>query len=266
MFFLWGHGRNGKGVLLRLMMRILGEGVFAVSLRPSEMTANTREDSDSAKRTFAKFEGMRLATVQETVGNRLNLPVLKILSGGDTLSGAKMRQDDVQFAPTHKLLLPTNDKPDLPADPAFRGRVHFIPFLADNSDVRKQDKRLEDDLKTEAAGVLHKLITVCPDVILNGLKAPRSVRDATDELFEDLDVTEQFMEERIREAPESLVSRADMEEAIRKWMGFMVGDSDRRAREILDGLKALCKYERRRAESGERPWCFIGVELTTQKP
>jgi hypothetical protein len=117
LFFLWGRGRNGKGVLLRLMMRILGEGVFAVSLRPSEVTANTREDSDSAKRTFAKFEGMRLATVQETVGSRLNLPVLKILSGGDTLSGAKMRQDDVQFAPTHKLLLPTNDKPGRPGIP-----------------------------------------------------------------------------------------------------------------------------------------------------
>ena len=70
-------------------MRILGEGVFAVTLRPSEIIANTREDSDSAKRTFAKFEGMRLATVQETVGSRLNLPMLKILSGGDTLSGAK---------------------------------------------------------------------------------------------------------------------------------------------------------------------------------
>jgi phage/plasmid-associated DNA primase len=109
------------------MSRILGEGVFAVGLRPSEITSNTREDSDSAKRTFAKFEGMRLATVQETVGSRLNLPVLKILSGGDTLSGAKMRQDDVQFAPTHKLLLPTNDKPDVPADPAFRGRVSLHP-------------------------------------------------------------------------------------------------------------------------------------------
>ncbi len=264
LFFLWGRGRNGKGVLLRVMMRILGEGVFAVSLRPSEVTANTREDSDSAKRTFAKFERMRLATVQETVGSRLNLPMLKILSGGDTLSGAKMRQDDVQFAPTHKLLLPTNDKPELPADPAFRGRVHFIPFLADYSDVSKQDKRLESDLKGEAAGVLHKLIAVCPDVIQSGLRAPRIVRDATDELFEDLDVTKQFLEEHVHEAPGSFVSRSDMEAAIRQWVGFVVGDGDRRVSQIFDGLKAQCKYDRRRVEGGERPWCFIGVELTAK--
>lgn len=264
LFFLWGRGRNGKGVLLRLMMHILGSGVFAVALRPSEVTANTREDSDSAKRTFAKFEGMRLATVQETVGSRLNLPMLKILSGGDTLSGAKMRQDDVQFAPTHKLLLPTNDKPDLPADPAFRGRVHFIPFLANYSDVTKQDPRLESDLRVEAAGVLHKLITVCPDVIHNGLRAPRSVRDATHELFEDLDITKQFMDERTREAPASSVNRTEMETAIRQWVGLVVGDGDRRVTQILDGLKAQFKYERRRAENGERPWCFVGVELVAK--
>ena len=180
------------------------------------------------------------------------------------MSGAKMRQDDVQFAPTHKLLLPTNDKPDLPADPAFRGRVHFIAFLADYSDVSNQDKRLESDLQVEAAGVLHKLITVCPDVIQNGLRAPRSVRDATDELFDELDVTKQFVEERVREAPESFVSRDDMEEAVKKWMGFVV-DGDRRVNQILDGLRSQFKYDRRRLESGERPYCFIGVDLAPQK-
>jgi P4 family phage/plasmid primase-like protien len=264
LFFLWGRGRNGKGVLLRQMMRILGEGVFAVSLRPSEVTANTREDSDSAKRTFAKFEGMRLATVQETVGSRLNLPMLKILSGGDTLSGAKMRQDDVQFAPTHKLLLPTNDKPDLPADPAFRGRVHFIPFLANYSDVSRQDKRLESDLKGEAAGVLYKLIAVCPDVIQNGLLAPRIVRDATDGLFEDLDFTKQFIEERVQDSPGSFVGRADMETAVRQWVGLIVGDNDRRVTQVLDGLKARYAYDRRRIEGGERPWGFVGIELTAK--
>jgi len=264
LFFLWGRGRNGKGVLLRLMMHVLGSGVFAVALRPSEVTANTREDSDSAKRTFAKFEGMRLATVQETVGSRLNLPMLKILSGGDTLSGAKMRQDDVQFAPTHKLLLPTNDKPDLPADPAFRGRVHFIPFFANYSDPRKQDPRLESDLRVEAAGVLHKLITVCPDVIQNGLRAPRSVRVATHELFEDLDVTKQFIEERVHEVATSFVTRTDMEVAVRKWVGLVAGDGDRRVIQILDGIKAQFKYERRRAENGERPWGFVGVELAVK--
>jgi putative DNA primase/helicase len=249
-------------VLLRLMSKtILGEGVYSAILRPSEITSNTREDSDSAKRTFAKFEGMRMATVQESVGSRLNLPVLKILSGGDTLSGAKMRQDDVQFPPTHKLLLPTNDRPDLPADPAFRGRVHFIPFLADYSDERKQDKRLESDLRVEAAGVLHKLITVCPDVIQNGLRAPRSVLDATHELFEDLDLTKQFIDDRVRAVPDAWVSLEAMEQAVRRWVGMTL-DTDRRFGQILNGLKAQLNYTRlRRGEDSERQRGFLGVEL-----
>jgi hypothetical protein len=87
------------------------------------------------------------------------------------------------------------------------------------------------------------------------------VRDATHELFEDLDVTKQFIEERIHEAPTSFVTRADMEAAIRKWVGLVAGDGDRRVTQILDDLKAQFKYERRRADNGERPWCFLGVDL-----
>jgi hypothetical protein len=55
-----------------------------------------------------------------------------------------------------------------------------------------------------------------------------------------------------------------MEIAIRQWVGFVVGDGDRRVTQILDGLRAQFRYERRRAESGERPWCFVGVEVAAK--
>ena len=37
LFFLWGRGRNGKGVLIRTLTAILGEGIMAWPLRPSEI-------------------------------------------------------------------------------------------------------------------------------------------------------------------------------------------------------------------------------------
>ena len=40
LFFLWGRGRNGKGVLIRTLTAILGEGKFAWPLRPSEITVS----------------------------------------------------------------------------------------------------------------------------------------------------------------------------------------------------------------------------------
>lgn len=109
LFFLWGRGRNGKGVLLRLLVHILGQG-FTASFRPNEL-AVSKYDEDKARRSFNKLEAARLATVDESLGSNLNLPILKLMSGGDNISAARMRQDDRQFKPTHKLVLPTNEKP-----------------------------------------------------------------------------------------------------------------------------------------------------------
>jgi hypothetical protein len=139
---------------------------------------------------------------------------------------------------------------------------HFIPFLADYSEVAKQDKRLESDLQVEAGCILHKLITVCPDVIQSGLRAPRSVMDATSELFDDLDFTKQFKEDRIRRTQGAFMSRSDMEAPIRKWMGFVVDSgADQRVSRILGDLRGEFEYDRRRVENGERPWCFLDVEV-----
>ncbi len=122
LFFLWGRGRNGKGCLIRMLTAILGEGRFAWPLRPSEITVSKFGD-EAMKRTFANLKGKRLVTVTESVAGNLNTSMLKLMSGGDALSGARMRQDQEVFKPTHKVLLPTNDRPScrriLPSVDAF---------------------------------------------------------------------------------------------------------------------------------------------------
>jgi len=84
---------------------VLGRG-FTATFRPNELTVS-KYDEDKAKRSLNKLEGTRLATVDESLGSNLNLPILKLMSGGDTLSASRMRQDDRQLKPTHKLILPT---------------------------------------------------------------------------------------------------------------------------------------------------------------
>ena len=177
LFFPLGVEAETEKVLLRLLAHILGRG-FTATFRPNELTVS-KYDEDKAKRSLNKLEGTRLATVDESLGANLNLPILKLISGGDNLSAARMRQDDRLFKPTQKSVLPTNKKPELPNDPAFRGRVYFVPFLADFSDRAKQDPNLESTLVAEAPGVLAQLIRLCPDVIESGLQAPVIVSDAT---------------------------------------------------------------------------------------
>ena len=273
LFFFWGKGRNGKGVLLRLLAFILGRGLTA-TFRPNELTVS-RYDEDKARRSFNKLEGTRLATVDESLGANLNLPILKLMSGGDTLSAARMRQDDRQFKPTHKLILPTNEKPELPNDPAFQGRTYFVPFLADFRDPKKQDPNLETTLRAEAPGILARLIALCPDVIANGLRAPKTVTDATTELLEENDIAKQFQEDMLIDAPGQNVSFDAMESAVNSWLmggaskGLVVRayGSNKQAERIIAELKARYVYKRLRADGNRnrKVYFFLNVSLREEE-
>jgi P4 family phage/plasmid primase-like protien len=284
LFFLWGRGRNGKGVLIRTLTAILGDGKFAWPLRPSEITVSKFGD-EAMKRTFANLKGKRLVTVNESVSGNLNVSMLKLMSGGDALSGARMRQDQEVFKPTHKVLLPTNDRPQLPADPAFRGRVHMIPFAANFTG--REDRSLDHTLQhVELPGILHRLLTLCPDVIENGLRPPASVLAETDQLFSELDWTKQFMDDCIEVVHGAETSALEMEKAVSEWLSsqnvsaghsqntlgfsYSVSGFDTKMGLILHELRRLpdVKYARVRRDSDRadgkgqgRAWVYVGIRL-----
>ncbi len=278
LFFLWGRGRNGKGVLIRMLTAILGDGKFAWPLRPSEITVSKFGD-EAMKRTFANLKGKRLVTVTESVAGNLNTSMLKLMSGGDALSGARMRQDQEVFKPTHKVLLPTNDRPQLPADPAFRGRVHMIPFAANFTG--REDRTLDHTLQSvELPGILYRLITLCPDVIENGLRPPASVLAETDQLFTELDLTKQFRDDCLDSVPDTETPAVEMEKAVAEWLreqnaaGMVVATSghESQADVILRELRHQpdIKYVRLRRDDGRaegtgqgRAWVYVGVRLTS---
>ena len=231
------------------------------------------------KRTFAGLKGKRLVTVNESVNSNLNVSMLKLMSGGDALSAAHMRQDAVAFKPTHKVLLPTNDRPQLPADPAFRGRVHMIPFLANFTG--REDRSLDDTLQhVELPGIMYRLVTLCPDVIENGLRPPASVLAETDQLFTELDVTKQFRDDCLEIEPGAETTTSEIERAIAEWlreqsaagMTIQIGGGESRADAIARELKRQpdIKYlrVRRDGEQGSgnghgrgRVWAYVGVRL-----
>ncbi len=90
-----------------------------------------RGADDRNKRLMGRLRGKRLAYTGETVSGHLDWTLLKMLSGGDTLAGAKLYRNTKAFAPTHTLILTTNDRPMLPPTAAFKERLRFVPFLAD---------------------------------------------------------------------------------------------------------------------------------------
>ena len=130
--FWWGPGGNGKGELINIRQYIMGFE-YGTVLRMDDLTFRDK-GSDNQRRIIAKLCGCRLVTANE--GNarvRLDMALLKTLASSDLLSGAHLYESEFTFTPTHKLVLATNNKPELEIDDAARRRVHlslqrFIPW------------------------------------------------------------------------------------------------------------------------------------------
>ena len=259
LIFFHGRGRNGKGASLRLLERILGQGMFSVALKPSDVEYGKGGDRD--KRLMGALPGMRMAFTGETVGENLDWTLLKTLTGGDTLKGAKLYQDEAGFTPSHTLFLLTNDRPKLPPTAAFKGRLVFVPFHADFSN--SGDMTLETDLAREMPGILWKLIQVAPSVFLRGVEPPSSVLDATADVMAENDVATPFIEHQLEDAADWVTPIPEMKDAIVTWCGHGRGlrlGTDTDVERILQGVKARWDYGRKRV-NGVLIRGLIGVRV-----
>jgi putative DNA primase/helicase len=167
-----------------------------------------------------KLCGARLVTANE--GNAkvaLDMALLKSLASSDLLSGANLYENEFTFTPTHKLIVATNNKPELEVDAAARRRVHLVPFNV--SFKGRENRKLEEQLKQEAGGILHLMIQACREWQAVGLSAPKSVTEATDGLFRELDAVGRFMDERLQKDPDAFLPTADL---IRAYRDFQVDD------------------------------------------
>lgn len=259
-FALYGSGRNGKGSFIRVIQGILGNS--AVMLRPREL-AESKFADDANKRTLSTLESARFVCVQEAVASNLDFALLKVLSGGDTVSAAAMRENARQIKPTWKLFLTTNEQPVFPADAAFRGRVHLVPFRADFSQA--PETTIDATLRGELPGILAELIALCPSVIRDGLRPPAAVKGSTEELFAELDVTARFQTDCLAPAPDEIVTVSDVNTAAILWVQREGLDID--VRVLMGELrKRFGKGYTVRKAGGKSVRVFAGVRLLDVLP
>jgi putative DNA primase/helicase len=259
LIFFYGRGRNGKGVLLRLLEKILGRELFAVSLRPEDIEYH-RGSEDRNKRLMGRLRGKRLAYNGETVSGHLDWTLLKTLTGGDTLAGADLYKNTEGFQPSHTLVLTTNDRPKLPPTVAFKERLRFVPFNGDFS--KSKDFALEDDLAREMPGILWRLIKTAPAVFVDGDAPPVAVRDATDDVMDENDVARPFIEACLVDDLDTVTPLTDIESAARKWIGGVVMPGDAQLDRIIQGVKAKWDYGRKRVAGKANPVRgLLGVRL-----
>ena len=197
----WGEeGRNGKTTLFETLRNLLGDDL-CISI-PTDTLMDTRRSGDSTQPFLYELRGKRLAYASESKdGQKLNLGLIKQLTGGDTLNVRTLYTRPVRFQPTHKIMLLTNHRPTIPADdPATWERILLIPMLMRFVDHptqpnERQKEDLRDKLRPEASGILTWLVRGNLEWRKQGLNPPASVLVATNEYREEEDTLAQFLAE-----------------------------------------------------------------------
>lgn len=191
---LVGDPNSGKTKFTEGCVHALGDYARAVS---SRLITSADSSHSTEKMTLM---GLRLATLSET-GNRQSLPasLIKSLTGGDSITARRMRENDVTFRPSHQLLFLTNYWPEIDADDGgMWRRVKKVPF-ATQIPEDQWDKQLQETLEGEADIVLTWMILGWVAYQKSGYATgePEQVKFATRAARENADTLGQFASDRL---------------------------------------------------------------------
>jgi putative DNA primase/helicase len=132
---------------------------------------------------LTELHGRRIVVCSELKPNdKFNEARVKLLTGGDTITARRMRQNFFTFTPTHKLWLLGNHRPEVgTGGHAFWRRMRIIPFERRVPDARKIDNLAAELVAEEGPGILQWLIDGATRYLASRdpLTGPASVRVAT---------------------------------------------------------------------------------------
>ncbi|MFF4188262.1 phage/plasmid primase, P4 family [Streptomyces sp. NPDC001691] len=214
--FLYGQGKNGKSVLLDVMVKLLGD--YADAAPPGFLMARPFEGHPT---DLAELHGRRIIVCSELKpGDRFDEARVKLLTGGDRIKARRMRQDFFGFNPTHKLWLLGNHRPEVGTGGyAFWRRMKLIPFERVVADDRKVDNLADVLVTEEGPGILNWLVTGAGRY-LNGprdLTGPQQVRVATTAYAETEDHTGRFLSECCTLGPALRAEQAQLYNSYKNW-------------------------------------------------
>jgi len=136
--------------------------------------------SESVRNDIAALAGARFVSANESgADKRLSEPIIKALTGGDTISARFLFKEYFEFKPNFKVWMATNHKPVIKdTDHAIWRRVRLIPFDVTIPECER-DPNLTTALRAEYAGILNWAIDGCREWQTAGLGTPSEVTNAT---------------------------------------------------------------------------------------
>ena len=213
MFILFGTGANGKSTFLNTIMKLLGDYAIAT---PTETFM--KKTNDSLTNDIARLRGTRFVTTAETeIGKRFSEPLIKQITGNDTMTARFLYGEYFNFIPTFKIFMATNHKPMIKGtDHGIWRRIKLIPFTT-RIEEENQDKHLEEKLIKERSGILNWLIQGTQKWLEQGLKAPNTIQSATNEYRAEMDIIGNFIKECCVHLPNVEIRSRELFKCYQNW-------------------------------------------------
>src|SRR5262249_45655631 len=125
--FVCGPAGGGKSTFVEALRRTFGD--YATTADFKTFLA-TKKFADGHSEDVARLAGARLVTSVETRdGQRLAEGLIKLLTGGDTVSARRVYERTFEYVPQFKLLLASNFRPRANADDdGLWRRLRELPF------------------------------------------------------------------------------------------------------------------------------------------
>jgi len=212
-FLVLGPAATGKSTLVEAMLAVLGDyGVkssFSAFLQLNSRGGATPE--------LAHLRGARLVAAVETAkGAHLNEPLVKEMTGGDTLTVRELYKPPFSFKPTFKLWLAANDAPTMTdTDTGLWRRLQRVPF---EHEIAHRDPNVKARLCTDAGpAVLAWAVQGCLAWQAEGLSPCEIVQAKTSALRAEFDPLAEFFSEQCIIGGEYEVDAQELRSAYEEW-------------------------------------------------
>jgi putative DNA primase/helicase len=251
--FLYGHGGNGKSVIVETIIKLMGDYGYAA---PVELLMEQKQKGHPVE--LAMLRGKRAVSCSEPPqGSRWDDGRIRSLTGGDTMTARRMGENLSSFEATHKLIIMGNHKPTLRSvDDAIRRRFNIVNFSAQIAPERR-DKYFALKLRNEWPQILNWMIEGCLHWQESGLERPESLIRTTDEYLQDEDSFGAFLTDCCTRGTEKFHPIVEVFKAYANWCE-QVGERPlgRKAfRAVLFETPGLFR------KPGVAPECVSGLEL-----
>ena len=225
------HNSNGKSKFIELFERSFGD--YCVKF-PITLLTQKRAASNAATSELARAKGKRFAALQEpSEDEKLNIGLMKELSGGDKIMARLIYREPIEFKPQFKMILACNHLPVIPSDDGGTWRrIRVVEFTSKFCESPNPDKRNEFAMDMELSTkfddwkdmFISLLIEYYKSYKKKGIVEPEEVMRCTREYQRSNDGYLDFVESELEPGPDgSILECNDLYACFKVWVNDNAG-------------------------------------------